>query len=113
MPLLFKEAFCSYARCTPGSYKREMLFRCLHSNAMPFARIINWLEPASMFHFLQELGETTNKDDFSDILHEYQYSLKLRGGFLANRLNMRLAVHLLAKLYDEVRQHENATQRGS
>ena len=107
MPSLFKDAFCDYARCTPGSYTREMLYRCLHPNATPFAGIINWLEPASMFHFLQELGETTRKDDFDDILHEYHYAMKLRGGFLENRLDIRLAAHLLARLHEEVRRHEN------
>lgn len=102
----FKEAFCNYARCTPGSYTREMLFHCLHPHAVPFAGIINWLEPATMFEFLKEIGETTSKEDFHEVLSEYQYRQKLRGGFLANRLNIRLAVHLLAKLHEEVRRDE-------
>jgi hypothetical protein len=103
----FKEAFCRYACCTPGSYAREVLYRCLHPNALPVAGIINWIEPAAMFEFLREIGETTSKDSFLEVLSEYQYRLKLRGGFLANRLNIRLAVHLLAKLHDEVRRAEN------
>src|SRR6187455_2684231 len=109
MPLSFKEAFCNYARCTPGSYTRELLYRSLHPNAMPFAGIINWLEPAMMFRFFRDIGETTGQEDFHELLSEYQYRLKFRGGFLANRLNIRLAVHLLAKLHDEVRRHENST----
>jgi hypothetical protein len=104
----FKEAFCNYACCTPGSYAREVLFRCLHPSALPFAGIVNWLEPEPMFRFIREIGETTNEEDFHEILSEYQYHQKLRGGFLANRLNIRLAIHLLVKLYEEVRANESS-----
>jgi hypothetical protein len=108
MPLPFEESFCNYARCTPASYAREMLFRCLHPNAIPFTAIINWLEPESMFHFLREVGKTRNREEFGEVLGEFQYKQKLRGGFLVNRLNIRLSVHLLVKLYDEVRRVEAA-----
>jgi hypothetical protein len=104
----FKEAFCRYAQCTPGSYSREMLYRCLHPGALPFAGLINWLEPNEMFQALREIGETTNRDEFYEVVSEYNYMQKLRGGFLANQLNIRLSGHLLAELHHEVRKHEKA-----
>lgn len=106
MSLPFKDAFCRYARCTPGAYTREMLYHCLHPKALPFAGMVNWLEPESMFKFLRQIGETKSSEGFNEILSEYQYMQKLRGGFLANQLHIRLAIHLLVKLHDEVRHHE-------
>lgn len=106
MALPFKESFCKYARCTAGSYAREVLLRCLHPNARPFAGLINWLEPQSTFKALGEIGDSTTEEEFKEILSDYHYLQKLRGGFLANPLNLRLSTHLLEKLYEEVRQKE-------
>lgn len=108
MPLPFKEAFCIYARCTPGSFAREVLFCCLHPNARPFAALINWLEPQSTFHVLRVIGDSTTKEEFKEALSEYYYMQRLRGGFLANGLNIRLSTQFLAKLHEEVRRKEAA-----
>ena len=104
----FKEVFCEYAQCTPGAYTRELLFRVLHPKAHLFAGFVNWLEPESMFQFLREVGETKSREEFGEVVGEYQYKQKLRAGFLANKMHIRIAIHLLIELHDEVRRLEAA-----
>ncbi len=61
-----------------------------------------------MVQVLEEIGRTTNHESFRDVIGDYKYMLKLRGGFLANRMNIRLSSHLLERLHEDVRRHQSA-----
>ncbi len=101
----FKEQFCQAFRCRPEEFHRKLLMRTLYPHALPLAGFIFSKDAkavAQTWDFLEDAGQACSESELRRVVNEYHYRLRLRGGFCANRLRLRVSGRRLLSLYSRL-----------
>jgi hypothetical protein len=97
----FKDAFCQRFRCPPDRYEAAAFRRCLFLHALPFAPLLQRLDPAFFsedLDLIREVGPMTDPELFRSEIN-YFYGRNLRDkSWIRNVLRMRISGNRLIRL---------------
>jgi hypothetical protein len=101
----FKDLLCDYLGCAPETYVREALRRTLYPHAARLGFLMFWFCSPLCLRVVEEAGATENGEALRDVVEDYEYALRLHGGFWLRRLKFRVSGQRLLNLYAEARCH--------
>ena len=98
----FAQALCETVGCAPENYLRVVLKHCLYPRPRSFYRLFALFMPAADIQLLKDVGAATTEDDLNELLRDYRHDLQLHGGFVKQRLRLRVSTARLEQLFKRV-----------
>lgn len=98
----FAQALSESVGCAPDHFLRVALKHCLYPRPRSFYRLFALFVSAADIRLLKDVGAATTEDDLNELLREYRYQLGLHGGFVKQRLRLRVSTARLEKLFQRV-----------
>lgn len=100
-----KNSYCMKYVIPPERFDRALFWRCVHSNGSVIARVILFIYPGFFrreLRLIQEIGRYTEMGEVHAALQRYHKENQNGGGFLRQKLKVRLSGKSLIKVAAEL-----------
>jgi len=112
-PKTFSEAFCACYNCSPESFVKEALFRCIYPHARRPMKIFYLLGTRTALEasaFIGAAGNTRSKEELKDLISLFHNDVKPFSGIFVRRFKIRVSCERLLMLHSQVRKSESQSE---